>query len=243
MTEDAIGKFDESAEGWPASQDPVYEGDVTAWKKFANSLKLKLGIMIADVDASRAGTMITQAIAGGVFESNDDNAAIAYLPSQPNTNPVWDDLVQSGRKDYVPANTIVDKLLALDDPRLPVFATTKTDGNYEGGIYGTNNTYALLSHLGDLFHTPDLEGLILDYSEIQFMLAEAAERGIATPQTAAEHYTEGITASMEYWGIDDADIAAYLANPDVAYATAEGGGTWKQKNWRSAVDSILQQRI
>jgi hypothetical protein len=34
---------------------------------------------------------------------------------------------------------------------------------------------------------------------------------------------------LEYWGVDDADIATYLANPDVAYATAEGGGTWQQK--------------
>jgi hypothetical protein len=229
MVDDAINSLDESAEGWPASQDLIYEGDVASWKKFANTLKLKLALMIADVDAARAGTMISQALAAGVFESSDDNAAIPYLPSQPNTNPVWDDLVQSGRKDYVPANTIVDKLKALDDPRLPVFATTDPDGEYEGGIYGTNNTYALLSHLGDLFHTPDLEGLIMDYSEVQFMLAEAAERGYPTPQTAAEHYTEGITASLEYWGVSGADIATYLANPDVAYATAEGGGTWKQK--------------
>ena len=36
-----------------------------------------------------------------------------------------------------------------------------------------------------------------------------------------------ITASMEYWGVDAADITAYLASPAVAYATA--AGTWKQK--------------
>lgn len=229
MVENAISSLDEDAEGWPAAQDLVYEGDVASWIRFANTLKLKLAITISDVDATRAGTMISQALAGGVFESNDDNAAFPYLPTQPNTNPVWDDLVLSGRKDYVPANTIVDKLLDLNDPRLPVFATTKGDGTYEGGIYGTNNTYALLSHLGDKFHTPDQEGLILDYAEVQFMLAEAAERGFTTPATAAEHYTEGVTASLEYWGIGDAEITAYLANPDVAYATAEGGGTWKQK--------------
>ena len=32
---------------------------------------------------------------------------------------------------------------------------------------------------------------------------------------------------MEYWGIDDADIDAYVAQPSVAYATADGD--WKQK--------------
>jgi hypothetical protein len=32
---------------------------------------------------------------------------------------------------------------------------------------------------------------------------------------------------MQYWGVSDADAAAYLAQPAVAYATA--GSTWKQK--------------
>ena len=44
--------------------------------------------MIADVDAAKAGTMITEAIAGGVFTSNDDNASITYLVhSQYKPNP------------------------------------------------------------------------------------------------------------------------------------------------------------
>lgn len=230
MLDNAIAMIDPGAPGFPASQDPVYGGDAEAWLKFANSLKIRLAINTADVDAGRTATMISQALASGVFESNADNAAITYQNSSPNTNPVWEDLVQSGRADYVVANTIVDKLLALDDPRLPIFAEPLTDGvTFEGGTYGDNNTYSAKSHIGDLFHQPGLEGLILDYSELNFMLAEAAERGITTPMTAAEHYNEGITASLEYWGVADADITAYLAQPEVAYATAEGAGTWKQK--------------
>ena len=69
--------------------------------------------------------------------------------------------------------------------------------------------------------------MILDYAEVQFLLAEAAERGFTVPSTAAEHYEEGIRASMEYWGVAPADVTAYLANPEVAYATA--AGDWKQK--------------
>lgn len=230
MLDNAIAMIDPAEPGFPASQDPVYGGDAEAWLKFANSFKIRLAINTADVDAGRAATMISQALASGVFESNADNAAIAYQNSSPNTNPVWEDLVQSGRADYVVANTIVDKLLALDDPRLPIFAEPLGDGvTFEGGVYGDNNTYASVSHIGDLFHQPGLEGLILDYSELNFMLAEAAERGITTPMTAEEHYTEGITASLEYWGVADGDISAYLAQPEVAYATAEGGADWKQK--------------
>jgi hypothetical protein len=44
--------------------------------------------------------------------------------------------------------------------------------------------------------------------------------------SAEEHYNNGITASFEYWGVGD-EAAAYLAKPEVAYATA--AGDWKQK--------------
>ena len=159
--------------------------------------------------------------------SNDDNASITYLGAFPNTNPIHEDLVQSGRADYVVANTLIDKLNAWSDPRIEVFAEPLANGTYVGGIYGTNNTYAQKSHVGDVFHDPTLEGLILDYSEVEFLLAEAKERGLTVAGTAAEHYNAGITASMEYWGVEAADITAYLANPAVAYGTA--AGSWKQK--------------
>ncbi|HZB13871.1 MAG TPA: SusD/RagB family nutrient-binding outer membrane lipoprotein, partial [Chryseolinea sp.] len=163
----------------------------------------------------------------GAFESNADNATIAYLGSSPNTNPIWLDLVQSGRADYVIANTIVDKLLDLSDPRLAVYADETEDGDFIGGEYGTANTYSANSHVGALYHEPDLEGVILDYAEVQFLLAEAAARGFATSESVETYYENGIRASMEYWGIDDAEIDAYLAQPSVAYATA--AGDWKQK--------------
>jgi len=98
---------------------------------------------------------------------------------------------------------------------------------FMGGEYGTANTYSANSHIGDLFHEPDLEGIILDFAEVQFLLAEAAERGITTPATAEDHYTAGITASLEYWGIAEDAIETYLQQEDVAYTTAEGD--WKQK--------------
>lgn len=226
--DNAIGMFDPAEASFTDTQDPVYEGDTEKWLKFANSLKLKLAITTADANSSRSATMVSEAVAGGVFDSNDDNASMTYLGAFPNTNPIHEDLVQSGRADYVVANTLVDKLNDLSDPRIGVFADPLEDGvTYQGGIYGDNNTYAQLSHVGALFHDPTLEGLILDYSEVEFLLAEAAERGYTVPATAAVHYTNGITASLEYWGVSDADITAYLANPDVAYATA--AGTWKQK--------------
>ncbi|MDH4091801.1 MAG: SusD/RagB family nutrient-binding outer membrane lipoprotein [Cyclobacteriaceae bacterium] len=230
VLDNAIDLIDGGEAGFSSRQDFLYGGDASKWKKFGNSLKLKLAITIADVDAGKAATMISEAVTSGVFTSNADNAEIIYLDAFPNTNPIHEDLVQSGREDYVVANTIVDKLLALSDPRLPVYADPLDDGvTYEGGIYGDNNTFSQSSHIGAAFYNPELPGLLLDYAEVEFYLAEAVERGVTIGGTAAEHYNNAITASMEYWGVDAADIATYLANPAVAYATAEGGGTYKQK--------------
>jgi hypothetical protein len=60
----------------------------------------------------------------------------------PNTNPVWVDLVQSGRSDFV-ANTI-DFMNNLSDPRRAAYFDQNLGaGIYEGGPYGENNSFHL----------------------------------------------------------------------------------------------------
>jgi hypothetical protein len=79
----------------------------------------------------------------------------------------------------------------------------------------------------------------MDYSEVEFLLAEAVERGIAVGGTAATHYTNAVTASLNYWNVSSTNIAAYLAQPTVAYATATG--TWKQKIGEQAYLSLYNR--
>ena len=74
---------------------------------------------------------------------------------------------------------------------------------------------------------PTFEALLLDYSEVRFLLAEAVERGFSVPGTAQEHYNAAVTASITYWGRTQAEATAYLAQPAVNYATAPGD--WRQK--------------
>lgn len=208
------------------SADLVHGGDVSKWKLFANSLRLKLAINLDDVDHAYASAQALAAVADGVITSNSDNAALKYLSAQPNANPVFVDVVASGRDDFVPTSTIIDKMNGLSDPRRAVFFT-QVGGIYEGGTPGASNNFDNFSHIGDLLLEPDFEGLIMDNSEVEFLLAEAVERGIAVGGTAESHYDAAITASMSYWGVSGGDIATYLAQPSVAYATATG--TWKQK--------------
>lgn len=216
------------------SADIIYKGNVSSWIKFANSIKLKVGINLkaSGLEDSIAAEAISSA-AAAAFSSNADNAKIAYENSVPNTNPIYVDLVFSGRNDFVPAAPFVDALVEKKDPRTKVyFAQNLKDENqnplpYKGGIIGIRNSFGQFTHVGDKIKESDFIGTLLDYAEVEFLLAEAAERGIAVRGTASAHYTNAITASMEDWGIASADIATYLSKSAVAYATA--AGTWQQK--------------
>ncbi len=205
--------------------DLIYGGDVTKWKKFANSLKLRMGIIIADFDVAKAKTVVESASLGA-FISNDDNAKFTYFATTPNTNPVWVNLVQSGRNDYVPANTIINLMNAVNDPRRPSFFTT-VDGAYVGGVVGKGNAFPAFSHPSDLVEKADFPYTLITYSEVEFILAEAVERGFSVTGLSAIHYNNAVSASLNMWGVSSADAATYLAQPSVAYVTASG--TYKQK--------------
>lgn len=218
----ALSKLNASA-GSFGSADLYYEGDVAKWIKFGNSLKVRMAITISDAENSLAKTSV-EAAASKIFSSNDDNCLIQYQPTSPNYNQLYADLVTTGRHDFVPANTIVDVMNTLQDPRREAYFTP-LNGAYIGGKYGFSNSFAQYSHISDLIQEPTFPGFILTYSELCFYMAEAAERGYNVGGTAEAWYNKGITASFDFWGVSGA--AGYLAKPEVAYATATG--TWKQK--------------
>jgi hypothetical protein len=209
------------------SADLLYRGNGASWLKFAHSLKMKLAITVADADETTARAAILASFDKG-FASNADNAAFRYLASTPNNNPISNNLnpIYTSRQDYVAAKTIVDKMNTLTDPRRPFYFTPVASGAYLGGLQGVNNSFANLSRPSNKIITPDFEALLMDYSEVEFILAEAGARwGIAG--TPATHYNNAITASITYWGATAAEATAYLATPTVAYATA--AGDYKQK--------------
>jgi hypothetical protein len=230
---DLIEKVDAAVRGLDAgsacfgSADLFYKGDVGQWIKFGNSLKVKLGIHLSDCDPALAASTILSGVNGGVFESGADDALFAYLTASPNFNPIYADVIASGRHDFIPANTLVDIMNGLEDPRRQAYFTLMYEGTdsarYVGGRYGVTSPYGSNSHITDAISAPDFKGILFTYSEIQFYLAEAAAKGISLPSTAEEYYSEAIRASFEFWGIPGVDD--YLAKPEVAYSQAN----WKER--------------
>lgn len=121
---DLIERLDAAVSGLDASSgsygmdDLIYDGDVESWIKFANTEKLKIGIHLADVNSAKAQSIIEDAVSAGVFTSASDEALFPYQGAAPNYNQIHAELVVTGRKDFVGANTLVDAMAGLNDPRL-----------------------------------------------------------------------------------------------------------------------------
>ena len=74
---DAASLFDVSAEA--ISSDPIFGGDIDAWRTFANSLRLRYAMRISDVDPTMAQQEVTAALTDGVMRSAADNACVKHM--------------------------------------------------------------------------------------------------------------------------------------------------------------------
>jgi hypothetical protein len=242
----AIDEADASVQG-----DVVYDGDMTQWKKFANSLKMRVALRMADAAPSVAQSAFEAASAAG-FTSNADNALFAYLSSQPNINPQAEDYLT--RNDFAASDIMVDELLRLSDPRVGFYyAPAFTSGTYVGEVYGLTEADAALTLDTDVSQrsatvlSNDFPGVFLDYAQVRFMLSEAAARGWSVAGDAKTHYEEGVRASMEFWNdgsVTSTDIDNYLAQAEVEYdGLIAGGETWKEVIGRQKWIALYMQGI
>jgi Starch-binding associating with outer membrane len=243
---EAVAQFKDGEKSF-TDADVIYRGDLAAWRKFANSLALRIAMRAADVEPALAKTVIELA-AKGAFASNTDGAYFHYLAGQPNNSPLNKDRNIRGDADFCISNVLIDNTLgAVNDPRLAVIADKNGDGKYKGRPYGQNNgtaageapsTYSQPSGAGAVLGAADFKATdilapnsaatLMNYAEVCFIMAEAKERGFNVAGTTEDWYNKGVTASMNEMGIDNAtEISAYLAQKDVAYGTAKGD--WKQK--------------
>lgn len=216
------------------TDDLFYKGNMTNWKKMGNSLKFRLAVTLADVDPTLAKATAEAAYAAGLFEAKADNFGLSAFPSGLFANPVYQEVVQSGRTDFIPSEMLVNYMNSTSDPRRGKWFT-KVGGVYVGGVYGSGNSFSGYSHLtsprpndagenGYMLITENAQGFLLDYSEILFLRAEAAARGFSVGGTAAGLYGEAITASMVEYGIAPADAATFIAaNP------------YDASNWRKSI--------
>jgi hypothetical protein len=203
--------------------DILYNGDVTGWKKFANGLRLRILMRQSDRKDPSADM---QSIVGNpgtfpLFTSDTDQAALQYLTDLGNEHPAFrgniSDWVSSSRI----SNTMATVLQDLNDPRLPVFAmptpaSANTGSPEYGGVPnsindveqwngGSQNHSAIGLLWAPRQFAPDLasenaaQSILMSYSELQFILAEARERGFISTGNAETYYLNGIRNQFDYY--------------------------------------------
>ncbi|MEO5996643.1 MAG: SusD/RagB family nutrient-binding outer membrane lipoprotein [Chitinophagaceae bacterium] len=246
-----LGTSNESISG-----DILFGGgsaSIIKWKKLANSLRIRALMRISkkknvSADLQAIVSNLTQ---NPVFVSNDDNAELKYLETAPNQFPLYSSRVGSFDEFRV-SKALSDRLTAINDPRLKVFGRSseksvaagapKIEGipnglgdvaalNYNGGPQGVSRigiSYACLvcNDNGPAPVSNVAKGLLMTYPELQFLLAEAKEKGLITAgETAETYYKNGITANVEYhkknvplqYNIDLTLPANYFTQAGVAY--------------------------
>lgn len=222
----AASSFDGSA----ISGDIIFNGDVSSWKRLANSLRLVMSIQLSKKYPGAADYAATQfkaalADAGGVITTNAQNFQINF-PGGNYKSPYWNQY--NGRKDLAESKTMTDLTENLSDLRQSVFGgASEQPGNVTtsnvGVPYGKdrkttedfatdNSTWARVLR-GDK-RTESSPTYILTAAQVALVRAEAANLGWTTEPMVAL-YNQGIALSFEQWGVGTPS-AGYLSNPGVA---------------------------
>lgn len=192
--------------------DILLNGDLTKWRKFANSLSLRvLNRMLGKADApidvkGDIERILKDPAKYPVLSANADNIQLVYLSAAPSNNPVNEN--RKTRDDHRVGATLVNKLKGLNDARLAVYANLPADGgDYKGVPNGLSasdaNALGLskTSKVGNYFVAATAPGVLMSYAELQFIKAEFAYKGITAAGDAATNYTNGITASFGQYGL------------------------------------------
>ncbi|HYC49644.1 MAG TPA: SusD/RagB family nutrient-binding outer membrane lipoprotein [Gemmatimonadaceae bacterium] len=243
--------------------DPIYGGDPASWRRFANSLRLRHAMRLAnnagELSSGRVAAEVTAAAgdAGGLILTNAQNAELEWPGNGIYDHP-WATNFKS-RDDNRVSYRFIEIMRTLNDPRVTVLAMpaetplAEIDSQtinycpsspttcYVGLMNALTHDEAspLLpntSRVGEIFY-PGVTAYgvfggtggaypsrFFTAAETEFLLAEAAQRGIGTvPGTAQSHYENGIRRHMEMLGIPSTTIDAYIAQPAVAYAGGTAG--------------------
>jgi hypothetical protein len=240
--DDLFNKIDEALAQMDGGSGPqgdiLFNGDMAKWKKFGNTLKMNMAIRLAKVYPAAGGyaaTKFTQAMSGSIM-SNSENIMFPSIANDAYDNPYQDDYIDLGRTDECLSDVLVNRMQALNDPRLPKFGEPAVStGTFVGLQYGFAGSGNIpnddVSFMNDDLIKNGLRDLpMFTYSQISFNKAEAALLGWITG-SAQSFYEAAVKASVMQWGVSSTDADAYLLEADVVYNAAAAMNQIAEQKW------------
>lgn len=205
--------------------DIYFHGDISKWKKFGNSVLLRLGMRYTRCDEVKAKAIViaaTDPARGGVMTSNDDNVVVRHNSIY--TNATNSELMSGTRHNWLASEPFVDFLKNRNDPRLPyTLAIYEFPEQIEFGTANTNPEDQIGAPFGyneiNIEEAPNFPGrngggfkysqlnretcirvdgwmYLVTYAQTQLLLAEARQRGYISTLTTKEYYEAGIRGHM-----------------------------------------------
>ncbi len=218
MLDEALGMIDVNGKGIIAPNDLYYGGDMAKWRKFANSLKMRILFSMIDADSSK-GAVIGQLIsAGNMISSSADAMTYKYYnqPGRQNPRFSFTAIFRGGvQSDWYCSKPVYNLLVSLKDPRIPYFYQPGTDAAPNEFIaLDPVETYTTKSALVNMnLLKPELPEVSFSYSEQLLFEAEAIARGFAPGglDAATAKMRAGVRESMLTLGVTAAQTEAYVA--------------------------------
>lgn len=223
-----------------STSDPVYGGDIAKWRKFGNSLYLRLLLRVSG-KAEVADTCIAkikeivETNAGNypIISNNDESAILRWTGIGPYVSPLMSVREQDFRSPAI-ASFFIDHLADWHDPRIDIptygtnninrWAIAPSSGSYVGipsgyapGENPVKRSYFYSTTSARTLMNEPLAGMILNYAEVNFILAEAAAKGWIN-RSAETYYNTGAQSSITLWLPNWTEpITDFLAAADIQW--------------------------
>ena len=206
--------------------DILYEGDLTLWIRFANSLKLKALIRIAETNPVNSFAEIADLVTSdNLIETNAQNAVFDFTSGPPNSFPFATARIGIFNV-FLMSETAAEIFESLNDPRVAtMYRPSSANNDFSGIINGIDASSAItpdnFARPGLIWreNTQDLDFNFMTAWEVDFLRAEAAARGYLFSNPSF-FYNEGVTKAFDYWLTDLPEN--YLTTAPTAFDFANG---------------------
>lgn len=249
------------AKGSNFKGDPIYNGNITLWRKLVNTFQLNVLINLSkktnDPDLNVINRFKDIVTNRPLFESNSDNFGLTYSDatgqkypfSKPNQFTIYP----------IVSNVLIERLKVFGDRRLFYFAAP-SPVKLSGGISSSDwNAYvgvdpsASYSDLGSVAGTKDYSTINdryylaagepicqVSYSQLKFLLAEASVRGWISG-SAEMYYIDGIKAALKFVADNTPDDITYHHNMKITSTYIDSYPLSASVKFSSTTNAQLEQ--
>ena len=178
----------------PGSDDVIHSGSAAAWLQNAWILKARYDNHLSKKDASGSATNALADLASGAVSSSANDMFAVFGASSSNNNQWF--AFQNLRAGYVlMSKPFINQLKAINDPRLPYYATKDTGGGYSGSPVDPDSANPSASDVGPYLAGETAPIPMVTYVEAEFIAAEANFR-LGNNVAAATAYNDAVAASV-----------------------------------------------